>query len=218
MSFAGESNAMTWPPASTRILSELSTKRRRCAIASTVASLLCVERISNSRSADSLSSEAVHSSRTKIFGRRTSALAAIRSCCWPTERPPGLSSVARASATGPSSLPAICRASKPHHCSAVSTSASVNSTPMLSFRVMAKSVGSCGTTAILLRKPASLRVATSTPSTRMRPPLLGATPFSGPKRNKRLRRVDLPLPVFPTTPTFSAGCTTRLTSFHAGGK
>mmetsp|Transcript_66389 Transcript_66389/g.205567 ORF Transcript_66389/g.205567 Transcript_66389/m.205567 type:complete len:206 (+) Transcript_66389:261-878(+) len=203
---------------STIILSDLRRKRRRCAMDSTVTSLLCVLRTPRRRSADSLSKEAVHSSRMRTFGRRTSARAAMISCCWPTESDPDLRSAASASAMGPSSLPVSCRASKPHHCRPVSTSASVNSSPMFSLRVMLKSVGSWGTTPIFWRKSESLSVATSTPSSNTLPPLLGATPFSGPRRRSRLMSVDLPLPVFPTTPNFSPGCTMMLTSFSAGGR
>ena len=60
-----------------------------------------------------------------------------------------------------------------------------------------KRVGSWGMIPNLERKSLNPKVTMSTPSITMRPPE-GST-----SRNKAWMRVDLPLPVLPTTPTFS---------------
>lgn len=60
-----------------------------------------------------------------------------------------------------------------------------------------KRVGSWGIIPNLERKSLNPKVTMSTPSITMRPPE-GST-----SRNKAWMRVDLPLPVLPTTPTFS---------------
>mmetsp|Transcript_105886 Transcript_105886/g.236206 ORF Transcript_105886/g.236206 Transcript_105886/m.236206 type:complete len:217 (+) Transcript_105886:312-962(+) len=213
MRFAGVSKQIKLPWPSTRMRSEFMTKRSRWAIASTVESLVCFVTTSKSWSADSRSMEAVHSSKIKTLGLRTSARAAISNCCCPMERAFALRGAA--SASDNDSIPVRACGERQHRSRAMSTSASVNSSPTFSLRLIFRIVGSCGTTATLLRRSDNFSVATSIPSSNSRPPLLGATPFSGPKRSNKLTSVDFPLPVFPTTPSFSAGRTWRLTSCNA---
>mmetsp|Transcript_99045 Transcript_99045/g.288900 ORF Transcript_99045/g.288900 Transcript_99045/m.288900 type:complete len:222 (+) Transcript_99045:292-957(+) len=218
MRLDGVSRFRILPPfPSTKILSHLSTKRRRCAMERTVASAQWVPITRRSWSAVLQSREAVHSSRTSTFGRRTSARAVISICSCPMEMPDGASSDARASPSV--SLPVSCRASRPQCTSAVATSASVNSSPpRLALRLMRNIAGSCGTSAIARRSPDSFRPAMSTPSSNTRPVLYGGTPLRGPRRRRRLARVDLPAPVLPTMPSFSCACTSRLTWCRAAGK
>mmetsp|Transcript_39529 Transcript_39529/g.84251 ORF Transcript_39529/g.84251 Transcript_39529/m.84251 type:complete len:222 (-) Transcript_39529:2143-2808(-) len=215
MSFAGVSNAATSPCFKTRMRSQLSTKRRRWAMHSTVESLPWDFTTSMRRSADSWSKEAAHSSRIITLGRRTRARAAMSSCNFPTVACPSAMGALSVSATGTFSNCVSCRASRPQFSRSAKTLASENSSPMLNFRLPAKSVGSWGTIATAARRSLSFNVAISTPAMVTVPPLLGSTPLRGPKRNNKLTRVDLPLPVFPTTPSFSLAFTVKLTLDNA---
>mmetsp|Transcript_108278 Transcript_108278/g.337434 ORF Transcript_108278/g.337434 Transcript_108278/m.337434 type:complete len:200 (+) Transcript_108278:324-923(+) len=180
----------------TMIRSHWSTKLKRCAMDSTVVSTACLEITLSKRSAESLSRAAVASSRTRIFGRRTKARAAVSSCISPKERSDAKSSLPKASA--------LASFWRPHEFRVVKTAASLTaSPPMFALRDPLKITGSCGTTPSRLRRQSSRSEATSTPSMTTEPPLPGGTPAKGPKRSNKFRSVDLPLPVGPTTPTFS---------------
>mmetsp|Transcript_21221 Transcript_21221/g.63740 ORF Transcript_21221/g.63740 Transcript_21221/m.63740 type:complete len:210 (+) Transcript_21221:137-766(+) len=192
------------------IRSHWSTKLRRCAMDSRVVSTACVEITLSRRSAESLSSAAVASSKTKIFGWRTSARAAVSSCISPRERSDARSSLPKAAG--------LASFWRPHAFRVVKTAASLKaSPPMLSRREPLKITGSCGTTPSRPRRQSSFSEAMSTPSMTTDPPLPGGTPVSGPKRKSRFMSVDLPLPVGPTTPTFSPPWMSALNRRSASG-
>mmetsp|Transcript_62431 Transcript_62431/g.182466 ORF Transcript_62431/g.182466 Transcript_62431/m.182466 type:complete len:253 (-) Transcript_62431:2272-3030(-) len=178
------------------IRSHWSTKLRRCAMDKTVVSTACVEITLSRRSAESLSRAAVASSNTRILGCRTRARAAVSSCISPKDRSDAKSSLLKAM-----ELVSFWR---PHAVRVVKTAASVVlSPPMFALSDPLKITGSCGTMPMRLLKQSSLNEAMSMPSMTTDPPLPGATPAIGPSLNSKFMSVDLPLPVGPTTPTFS---------------
>mmetsp|Transcript_40024 Transcript_40024/g.118752 ORF Transcript_40024/g.118752 Transcript_40024/m.118752 type:complete len:312 (+) Transcript_40024:249-1184(+) len=212
----GSSNSARAPASKSITCDESMMVWRRCAIVRTVHSANICRIAVCSTASVSLSIEAVASSSASTEERRSVARARQSSWRWPTEkfappsdtlwsRPPSTARIASASCTSSST-----RSS--------SSSSAVPKGSRLYRTVSLKSTGSCGMIASRERSCERLRREMSTPSIWIAPsPRPSAPPSASMRRQTVERKVDLPLPVRPTTPTFAFAGIAQLTPRSAGG-
>mmetsp|Transcript_2828 Transcript_2828/g.6335 ORF Transcript_2828/g.6335 Transcript_2828/m.6335 type:complete len:216 (-) Transcript_2828:1365-2012(-) len=203
---AGESYSAAMPWSITRTLSESMMVFRRCATVRQVACANSVRMACCITASVSTSTAAVASSMIMIFAWDNRARAMQRSCLCPTEK------LDPFSVTVSSSEP-IAPASKvrrsPSH---TSSSLKRPKGSRLDLTVPEKSTGSCGMTAMTLRRVFRPMVEMLTPSMRISP-LSSST-----SRSSAVSRLLLPAPVRPTIPTFSLPATARDRPLNTSGR
>mmetsp|Transcript_5514 Transcript_5514/g.18238 ORF Transcript_5514/g.18238 Transcript_5514/m.18238 type:complete len:293 (-) Transcript_5514:4077-4955(-) len=213
----GLSRSSAGGPLSTACPACITTTRSPCMMVSsrwamvrTVASAISARSVAWMSSSVSRSTDAVASSSTRMRDRLSNARAMQMSWRWPMDRLHPRSSIGLSSPSGASRMAAPME----HASSAAHNSASVDSSNGSRFmrREPVKSTGSCGMMASRERSSYSASVAVSMPSMVMDPAR------SSPIRKRATRIDDLPAPVRPTMPTFSAGWMARSRSHSTSGR